>query len=501
MRIGYCLALAGLFAAYVGLAAVVPPADDELYYWCWAQTPQLSYFDHPPMTAYMIRASTAVFGDSLVAVRLPAIVTTLAVLVVVGWLAVPRKDVPVPLLAPRFSFGAVIVTPDTPLLLFWSLYVAWLVVVHRKLTPLVGRVESSRPDVAHPSGLEDSTRPTNPVPLWLWALGGLILGCGMLGKYTTGLAVPAGFVSFVLARTNWKTWLPGYALQGVVATVVFLPVIAFNIERDFAPMKFQWNHAMVAKTPGIKPFAEFAGMQILLVGTLPFLLLPIVAWNWRRLAAEPKMRACAAMFAIPFAFFLYKATRGPLEGNWGLACFVSCWPIAADWFDRVAREKPWLKWTTVGTFAIPAACVLLVTAHLVHPLSFFPPQHDRITRQAVKLDLAMKAASDANAHGKMPMYVTNYQWTALMRFAGADARQIDGATRPSHFTTPAQHLTDVDKAYVLNDGPLPPNLTEGFGPPEVIGWYPLEVRGKLMTAMMLMVYTRTEPRGKVSASR
>lgn len=482
MRIGYCVALAGVFAGYVGLAAVAPPADDELYYWCWAQTPQLSYFDHPPMTAYMIRASTAVFGDSLVAVRLPACLTTVTVLAVIGWLAPRRKLVPILLLTPLFSFGAVIVTPDTPLMLFWALYLGWLVVVHRRLTPETGE----------PAG----------IPVWLWVAGGAVLGCGMLGKYTTGLAVPAGFACFLLARSDWRRWLPGYALHGVVATVVFVPVIVFNVERDFAPLKFQWNHAMAGKAPGLKPFAEFAGVQILLVGTLPFLLLPWAVWNRRALAADPTLRACAAMFAIPFAFFLYKATRGPLEGNWGLACFIACWPVAAYWYDRVAAGTPWRRWAAAGTFAVPAACVLLVTAHLVHPLWFFPPQHDRITRQAVKLDLARKAAADAAARGEpLPMYLMSYQWTALMRFAGADARQIDGATRPSHFTTPARHLTDVDRAYVLNDGPLPPNLTEGFGPPEVVGWYPLEVRGKLVSAMMLMVYTRTEPRGRTAAAK
>ncbi len=482
MRIGYAFALAGLLAGYVALSAVVPPADDEFYYWCWAQTPQLSYFDHPPMTAVMIRATTALFGDSLVALRLPACLTNVIVIAIIGWLTVPRRWVPVLLLTPLFSYGAVIVTPDTPLLLFWSLYVAWLVVVHRKLTP--------------ESGEEGS------IPLGMWLVGGAILGCGMLGKYTTGLAVPAGFATFLLARASWRKWLPGYALHGVIALLVFSPVILFNIERDFAPLKFQWNHAMAGKEPGWKPFGEFAGMQILLVGTMPFLLLPWVVWKWRELAADPKLRVCSAMFAIPFAFFLYKATRGPLEGNWGLACFVSCWPIAVYWFEKVAAERAWLRVTAASTFAIPAGCVLLVTVHLIRPLWFFPPQHDRITRQTVKLELAKRAAADAKEIGEpIPMYITNYQWTALMRFAGADARQIEGATRPSHFTTPAQHLTDVDRAYVLSDCPLDPKLAPGFGPPEIVKFYPLEVRGKRISAMALMRYTRLEPRGKPTVSR
>src|SRR5665213_568710 len=53
----------GLFAVYLILAAVLPALDDEVYYWCWAKELQWSYYDHPPMTAVLIRLSTSLFGD------------------------------------------------------------------------------------------------------------------------------------------------------------------------------------------------------------------------------------------------------------------------------------------------------------------------------------------------------------------------------------------------------------------------------------------------------
>jgi len=91
---------------------------------------QLSYYDHPPMTAYLIRASTAVFGNTLFAIRLPAVVSTLTVLAVIGYLTRPRSLLPLVVCTPLFTVGAVIVTPDTPLLMFWALYLVWLVKVH-----------------------------------------------------------------------------------------------------------------------------------------------------------------------------------------------------------------------------------------------------------------------------------------------------------------------------------------------------------------------------------
>jgi len=130
---GFLLVLLALTPVYLALAAVVPPADDELYYWCWAEQLQLSYYDHPPMTAYLIRAATELFGDHLWAVRLPAVASSLTVLAVIGWLTRPRRLLPLVAFTPLFTFGAVLVTPDTPLLMFWALYVAWLVAAHERL--------------------------------------------------------------------------------------------------------------------------------------------------------------------------------------------------------------------------------------------------------------------------------------------------------------------------------------------------------------------------------
>src|SRR5262245_38482412 len=108
----------------------MPPADDELYYVCWARELELSYFDHPPMTAYLIRASTELLGESLFAARLPAVLTSLFVIAVIGRLTRPRHLVAWVALTPLFTFGAVLITPDTPLLLFWSAYLTWLVAAH-----------------------------------------------------------------------------------------------------------------------------------------------------------------------------------------------------------------------------------------------------------------------------------------------------------------------------------------------------------------------------------
>jgi 4-amino-4-deoxy-L-arabinose transferase-like glycosyltransferase len=463
----HALALAGLLAAYCGLAVVVPHMDDELYYWCWAERLQPSYYDHPPMTALFIRASTAVFGDTLFGIRFPACVSTVFLLGVILHLTRPAGLAWWLVVTPLFTLGAVLITPDTPLLVFWSAYLLWLVAVHRRLTPVTGE-------------------PVRAVPGLFWLVGGVLVGCGVLGKYTAGLAGIAGFLSFLLAG-SWRRWLPGFALHGLVAFVVASPILVYNVGHDFEPLKYQWGHAMGQTEPDAGRFAEFVGIQVALFGTLPLVLFPWVVANLRRLTADPRLRVCACLYGFPFAFFLFKAARGPLEGNWALASYVAFWPLAAAWYESV-RGRGW-EWAVPAAFAIPAGVAAATAVHLIHPLPLLTPANDRITRQSVKFAVAQQLRDTIAARGEqLPVYVETYQMAALLRFQGIDARQIDGASRPSHFTQTPHRMADAARSYVVWDGRPRPELTDGCELVEVVAAYPILVRGCLKTHYVLLLY-------------
>lgn len=465
---GFLWLLAALVPVYMLLAVVVPPADDEFYYWCWSERLQLSYYDHPPMSAYMIRAATVIFGDTLFAIRIPAVVSTLTVLAVIGWLTRPRDLLPFVVFTPLFTFGAVLVTPDTPLLMFWALYLLWLVTVHERL----GQAASD-----------------GGPPLRLWLLGGFVLGCGILGKYTMGLAVIAGFLSFLFAG-NWRKWAGGYALHMVIAFLVTLPILIHNIRYDFAPLRYQWQHSMSSSAPGLKPFLSFWGIQILLFGFVPFVVFAWSLVNRRELLAEPRLRVCLWLFAFPFTFFLYKASRGHLEGNWALACFIAVWPLAAIWYERVKAGWPQRLFLRVA-FAVPAACVVLLGVHLVEPIPILKPEQDRITRQVSKDDVAVELAQTLQAmDAREPVFVPSYQWVAMLQFHRIDARQIAGLTRPSHFTQFPERPDQHDRVLVFAEGFLPPEYTAGFDTPRILRKFPIVVRGREIGVYWLLEYTR-----------
>lgn len=454
---GLALVVFGLTALYALFAATMPPADDEYYYWCWARSLQWSYYDHPVMSALFIRASQELFGTGLVALRLPACFTTAIVFAAILWLTRPRNIAWWLLVTPLFSLGACIITPDTPLLVFWALYVVWLVKAHEKLE-------------------------TGQLPFSMWFYGGVLLGCGVLGKYTMALAVPAGALSFLLAA-NWRRWLGGYVLHGFIAFVVACPILIFNFQNDFMPLLYQWQHSMGHVDPSWRRFGDFVGIQALLFGTMPIVLFPWVLANARTLSRSPRLRVALCLYGFPFAFFLYKATRGHLEGNWALASYIGFWPLAAEWYERHCGTR-FGRWAMRLSFAPPALAMLALVVHLIHPFSFVSPHADRITRQIEKDKLAVEMAKTWHER-PLPLYTETYQWVALLRFHGLDARQIDGVSRPSHFTQTPQHITDVPEAYVLWENKLSPKLLEGLGEPVLVAEFPLIVRGEPATTFYL----------------
>lgn len=485
--------LAALLVVYSTLAIVLPLADDEVYYWCWSKELQWSYYDHPPMTAVLIYLSTCLFGDTALGIRFPACVATAFTIAVISRLTSSRLLVTCLLFTPLFTFGSVLMTPDSPLILFWSAYWWWLVVLHQKLTS----TEEDKRQIAE-TGADLQSRSvvsTNDttVSLWFWTLGGVLLGCGVLSKYTMGLAVPTCFVSFLLSRVRWQRWLPGYVFHGVISFVVALPILIYNVTQNFEPLLYQWEHAAEKAANSWMSFGDFVGVQVLLFGTMPIVLLPWVIRKVGVLKEHAVTRVSWCLYAIPLMFFLYKSTQTRLQGNWALVCFLSFWPIASQWYESVKKSKTWQN-LTIASFLPPGVAVAAILVHLIWPIPAVPIGGDRLYRQ-----IALNRASEEIAeiirrqNSRLPTYTGSYQMTSLLRFQSLDARQIDGMTRPSHFTRPPRHLTDAPEAFVVAETRLAKEFCEGFAPPADVGEVAVQYRGKTDRVYKIWRYTKQSP--------
>lgn len=115
-------ALRFVAAAYTGLN------PDEAYYWYWSRHLAASYYDHPPMVAYLIRLSTELFGNAPLGVRFLTILLILPISAATYLTGRLLFDRPVGARGMLWlnatilvGVGSLIATPDMPSVLFWSL--------------------------------------------------------------------------------------------------------------------------------------------------------------------------------------------------------------------------------------------------------------------------------------------------------------------------------------------------------------------------------------------
>jgi hypothetical protein len=333
--IGIVAAALAFHVAYAGLLALSP---QEAYYWTWSRHLDLSYFDHPPLVAWTIRAATELFGEGERAIRLAAAFHS-AVLSAFLWLATRRlfgsRAALVAVVAatavPIFSLGQVIATPDAPLLSGWAMAFYFTV-----------------------RALDDER------PAWLLAAGAAT-GWAILGKYTGFLLFPQLLLALALdprgrrmLRTPWP-WA-GAAL----ALALFSPVVVWNLRHALASFAFQTTGR--TSTFSLRPVlvARFVALQAALVTpiVLGYLVEAIVAAVRRR--RDPAFRLCA-IFSAPL--MLLAAVISPfhwVKGNWLAAAYPTALAAAAALF--VAR-RGLARRVAVGGLALAAAGT--VYSHLV----------------------------------------------------------------------------------------------------------------------------------------
>ena len=301
------------------VAGATPLSPDEAYYWVWSRALQPGYLDHPPMVALFIRAGTALAGQGVLGVRLLAPLSAAAG----SWLlASAGRDLfgrwgPGVLAAALlnatllFGVGSVTMTPDTPLLLFWTACLAAL-----------ARLEATGDG------------------RW-WLAVGLAAGFSLDSKYTAALLGPAVllWLAWVPSARRWL-WTPWPWLAAAVAAAAFAPVLAWNAAHGWASFAKQGGRAGDFEPAEALSFqAELLGGQVGLATPLLFVLFVAgAAWAaqgaWRR---EPGATLLAALTLVPALVFAQHALGDRVQANWpaivypGAALAAAAMPGLRHW--------------------------------------------------------------------------------------------------------------------------------------------------------------------------
>jgi hypothetical protein len=397
--------LTGLGALRAGLllASGAGLQVDEAQYWYWSLDLHWGYYSKPPVIAALIAASTALFGQSVLGVKALSMLCWLVVALLVFFFtrdlmrdalrpprgaaqaAAPAHAVDLP---ERTAFWAALlftttpvagllgmaVTTDAPLLLCWTL-ASWL--LWRALRS--GRVSA-------------------------WLPLGLVLGVGLLSKYTLAAWLPSAVVLAWLARQNLHRssraapqhvdamamasastsastsagpgaatpdrppattaarrprrlrCLPGLTLACGVALLVCLPHLAWNATWGWPT----WRHTAdittaAQRSGGVSAWAslgEFIGGQMLLIGPVLAVWLLWLALGWLRalsaLAGDQGWRALPALLVAQASGLLPDDHRRPVEGAAGDADEAPAGRDLAGALTSARRHLLWLALPLLG---------------------------------------------------------------------------------------------------------------------------------------------------------
>ena len=334
--------IAGVFA--------VGPHTDETYYWVWSQYLDWSYYDHPPLVAWMIRLASDLFGNNIFSLRFPAILAWVTTVYVVyriaaqlspdnrnaGWLAaLILASIPI------FEVGFHIVGPDSPLMIFTS------------LTYLFAFTAIDRP-----SGRD-------------WLLAGGALGLALLGKYTAILLPVIIFLATLTgsrSRTELVRWQPWGGL--LLAGALFIPVLYWNSQHDWISFAYQWGHGTsTQKGFSILKTLDYVSQQMSAV--MPWTLAAMIYASFRFPRLVDKSAGDSWMlleygFWLPLVFFGITGSFSTSMHNWPVIAYIPGSIMLAVWFahwiqpaGNVRADMPYKK-ARIAIIAFVAFAALLV---------------------------------------------------------------------------------------------------------------------------------------------
>jgi dolichol-phosphate mannosyltransferase len=291
---------------YAGSVEMMP---EETYYWNYSRHLDIGYLDHPPMVAWLIRAMTAVFGQTEFGVRFGALlsgaVTSIFVYKLTRNLFGAATALGALLLVqalPFFFLSGLLMTPDAPLAAAWA---ASLYFLERALIANQARA---------------------------WWLAGICLGLGMISKYTIALLGPVA-AAFMLwdaqARRWWRRADP--YIGALLALAIFSPVIIWNSQHEWASFAFQTSRRL-AEAPQFA-LHKLIGSVIVLI-TPTGLLAVIAALLSRRHGVEApisvrRRRLFNLAVLIPITVIALFSLRHEVKLDWTGAPWTAALPAMA----------------------------------------------------------------------------------------------------------------------------------------------------------------------------
>ena len=273
--------------------------NDEAYYAIYARHLAWGYVDHGPVIAYLIKFFTLIWENSFT-VRLGA--TTLMTILTFVLYHFGKKyfNTQVGIILSLsitanmlFHTNAIVITPDVPMTFFTTLAIMYYYLAYCVDKKYV-------------------------------YIGGIMLGLAVLSKISA-LFPAIGIALYPFLIKDKRHWLKDMHYYGsfIVALLIFLPFIIWNLNNDLAFVRNQGSH--IYREGGITEFINLWLGLAIISGPLFFyfsIIRPFLNLKEWRKTSEP-IQYFTVVTIVPLGYFLAHSLFSKFELNWPAPVFLS----------------------------------------------------------------------------------------------------------------------------------------------------------------------------------
>lgn len=392
---GAAILIAVLWAVHFALSATLELAGDEAYYWVWSRHLDYGYYSKGPGIAWIIRAGTAILGDTEAGVRLFAGLFSVGSNLLLFDLA--RRmfgartgfwTVVVAATIPMFIAGSMLMTID-PASVFCWLAAAWF-----------------------------AWRAGQDRRAWGWAAAGLCIAAGLLCKFTNA----AQLISFAIYAAWAAAPRAGRPVRGVATAIALaalglVPVVLWNMQHGWITFQ-HLQHRGALDEPFHFHFGELLGFLGSQAGAFSPLYFAGLLWavgrrDWNGPQADAHRFLVAHIAPLVLGYSVL-SLNGEWEANWTAPALATAPLLLTGSWLAAIRRRPFLRRWAVAAVGVGVAVTALLHAVVATPWAF---GHGRFRRIGGAENLARAHVAPAMKEtGASFVIGGNYQLASLMAF-------------------------------------------------------------------------------------
>jgi hypothetical protein len=357
--------------------SLVGLSGDEAYYWRYSRELAWGYFDHPPVTAALVKAGYFLFNNELGVRLFFATLLTLMILVLEN--LVRPKDLKLfYAIVLSIAFlqvgmvwgGGMMAIPDFPLLFFEAIFF----LLYRRY-------------------LE--------TPAWhVSVLMAVTISLMLLTKYHGILII--GFTVLSNLRLLAR---PSFWMVAGLSLALLLPHVLWQVSHDFPSVRY---HLFERSTSSysFSYTTEYLGGQLFILGPIIGVLLIFLVMIFK--PANDFERSLKFVAIGTYSFFMLMTFKGQVEANWTIITLI---PLVIMGYKQIVASQ---RLRSVTMYCFVASILLIAAARVVITLHVPLPRVDKFNESVVPwtwcADLKERTA------GLPAAFINSYQKAALYEF-------------------------------------------------------------------------------------